>query len=176
MEGGTFVMLGGEIEATSTSPTAAAVGLTSCVFAMTDSYAGTLATGANSVNKINCDNMGENPICILMGGNSHADVVDVNNQGVIFAQVSDISGVEKFVGYVQNPVLEDNATFVAKTDFTIALLGIDFNLPDGFSYTTDESPYSYFDLDEDTTGYFWLPSTLVFSDEPLSFWKPWSDD
>ena len=173
MEGGTFVMLGGEIEATSTSPTAAAVGLTSCVFAMTDSYAGTLATGANSVNKINCDNTGENQICILMGGNSHANTVAVNSYGVIFAQVSDISdGLTEFVGYVQSPVESgDNATTVANADFTTE--SISFNLPDGFSYTTDESSCDYFDLHRDETELSWRPNNVWEPDDPLLYWQPW---
>ncbi|MBQ6781443.1 MAG: hypothetical protein IJP62_09470, partial [Treponema sp.] len=171
MDCGTFVMLGGTIETARSG--AAAVELANCMFAMTDSYDEMTTTLTNRVDKIECCFSEEKSICILMGGNSHANTVNVNDCTVIFAQVSDISGVEKFVGYVQNPVGTSGATFVAKTDFTIEDLDIDFNWPAGFSHTTDESPYSYFDLNESETGYFWEPSTLVYGDDDILFWKAW---
>ncbi len=174
MDGGTFVMLGGEIEATGSSPTAAAVGLTSCVFAMTDSYSGTLANGANSVNKINCDNNGMQRICILMGGNSHADVVDVNDQDVIFAQVSDISdGLGEFVGYVQSPVdiqskaPEQLATRVQKCDTEE-----DFTLPSGFFYVVDEEQDPYLFSLSESEDYSWFANnTFGAPGDPLEYWS-----
>ena len=172
MNGGTFVMLGGEIEATSSD--ANAVELSNCVFAMTDSYAGTTTTLTNRVNKIYCDSSGDNSICILMGGNSHADVVDVNDQDVIFAQVSDISSeLTEFVGYVQSPVdiqskaPEQLATRVQKRDTEE-----DFTLPSGFFYVVDEEQDPYLFSLSESEDYSWFANN-TFGDpgDPLEYWS-----
>ena len=123
MNGGTFVMLGGEIETTSSG--ADAVELSNCVFAMTDSYDGKTATGANSVDKIKCSDSDWVSICILMGGNSHADVVDVNSCGVIFAQVSDISGDASVFTTLRNV---DSACKLITNSFTSDTLPTGFTI------------------------------------------------